>query len=180
MKKIFLFLSGVAIFYSCTKEVSNVNSKAPASMTENKSTPVPVVDTIKNERQFILFWSGNKNLASDDDFFAAARRQALLVFDDGTTLSVDHSLNPYNRVYLTRISSIGIGLNVVWTGDGICTPSFKLLNWLVMDVRSGSHTLRLHNLDTDKTAIVYQSTPLPSPCGNSFVTEIDFKKFPKD
>jgi len=178
MKKIFLFLTGVAIFCSCTKEVSNVNSKAPTSMTENKSTALAAVDTIKNERQFILFWSGNKNLASDDEFFAAARRQALLVFDDGTTLSVDHSTNSSNRVYITR--NVGIGLNVVWTGTGFCTPNFKLLNWLVMDVASGSHTLRLHNLDTDKTAIVYQGTPMPSPCGGAFITEIDFKKFPKD
>src|SRR3954468_1722475 len=153
MKKIFLFLTGVTIFCSCTKEVSNVDSKAPTSMTENKLTTVAAVDTIKNERQFILFWSGNKKLASDDEFFAAARRQALLTFDDGTTLNVDHSADPHNRVYLTRIPGIGLGLNVIWAGDGFCTPNFKLLNWLIMDVKSGSHTLRLHNVDTDKTAI---------------------------
>src|SRR3954462_15728951 len=112
MKKNFLFLTGVIIFCSCTKEVGNVNNKASFATTENKSTTVTAVDTIKNERQFILFWSGNKNLASDDEFFAAARRQALVVFNDGTTLNVDHSTNPFNRVYITR--NVGIGLNVVW------------------------------------------------------------------
>jgi hypothetical protein len=173
MQKNFLVLTAMIIFYSCTKEVTDVNSKASFSTSENESA---TADTIKNERAFILFWSGNKNLLHEDDFYAAARRQAVLVFDDGTRLRVNHSENPFNRVYISR-GYFGIGLNVIWAGDGFCTPNFKLLNWVIMDVKSGSNTLRLRNIDANKTAVVYLGTPLPSLCGKSIV-EIDFKKFP--